>query len=260
MSTIVKSLFVPGSISFLVVALVAGVGLLYGGERMRRWGRAWLTLVLLVYGFLATPLGADFVAAGLTRGFTPITAREQADGVDTVVVLSTGGEVYQASGDEVAEMGRFTSFSALEAARLYRLVGPRTVVVSGGIVDPQARRVPEAEVLATGLARLGVPRERMILESRSRTTREQAVNVADLLKRRGTARFLLVTTGDHMPRARAAFRERGLDPVASVSRVTMGAHPTPWKRLRPSIHALRQSDWACYEHLARIYYWWQGWL
>jgi uncharacterized SAM-binding protein YcdF (DUF218 family) len=260
MSTLVKLFLVPGSISFLVVALVVGVGLLYGSDRMRRWGRVWLTLVLAAYAFLSTPLGADFVAAPLARTFTSIREPEQAAGIDTMVVLSAGGEVYRAYGDEIAEMGKATSFNALEAARLYKLLSPRTVIASGGIVDPETRRVSEAEILAAGLARLGVPRERILLESRSRTTREQAVNVAEILEKRGTRRFLLVTGADHMPRARATFRELGLQPVPSVSRLVMATHPSFWQALRPSMNALRQSDWACYEYLARIYYWSQGWL
>lgn len=252
MSDLVKMFFVPGSISFLVVALVVGVGLLYGSDCLRRWGRAWLTLVLVVYAFLATPLGADVVSRPLFRGFSPITSREQASGIDTIVVLSTGGEVYRAYGEEVAEMGKSTAFNALEAARLYRLIGPRTVIASGGIVDPPARRVTEAEVLANGLARLGVPRERVMLEPRSRTTREQAVNVADILTKRGIKRFLLVTGPDHMPRARAAFRELGLQPVASVSTFAIGSYPSLWQRLRPGVNALKQSDWACYVPGARL--------
>jgi uncharacterized SAM-binding protein YcdF (DUF218 family) len=180
--------------------------------------------------------------------------------LDAMVVLSTGGEVFRAYGQEVAEMGKATAFNALEAARVYRLVAPPAVIASGGIVDPEARRAPEAEVLAAGLVRLGIPRDRIILESRSRTTREQAMNVAEMLKKRRVTRFLLVTTADHMPRARATFRELGLDPVPCVSRFAIATHPSLWQRLRPSINALRQSDWACYEYLARIYYWWQGWL
>jgi uncharacterized SAM-binding protein YcdF (DUF218 family) len=260
MSTLVKALFVPGSISFLVVALIVGVAMLYGRERARRWGRLWLTAVLLVYAFLSTPLGADVVSAPLLRGFTPVTSKEQAQGVDTLVVLSTGGEVYRAYGEEVAEMGKATAFNALEAARLYHLLGPRTVVSSGGIVDPQARRVTEAEILARGLVGLGVPSARIVLEPRSRTTREQAVNVAEMLKKRGIRRFVLVTGADHMPRARATFRELGLDPVPSVAKYAMAWHPSLRQQLSPGINALRQSDWACYEYLARIYYWWKGWL
>jgi uncharacterized SAM-binding protein YcdF (DUF218 family) len=260
MADLVKSFLVPGSISFLVAGLVVGVALLYCGERARRWGRAWLTVLLVVYAFLSTPLGADWVAAPLVRGFTPVTTAEQARGLDTVVVLSTGGEVYRAYGEEISEMGKSTSFNALEAARLYRLLAPATVIASGGIVTPGGRREPEAEVLAGGLGRLGVPRERIVLEAQSRTTREQAVNVAGILAKRRVRRFLLVTTADHMPRANAAFRELGLQPVPSVSLYAQSTPPGLWHRLRPGIESLKQSDWACYEYLARVYYWRKGWI
>jgi|WetSurMetagenome_2_1015567.scaffolds.fasta_scaffold244356_1 uncharacterized SAM-binding protein YcdF (DUF218 family) len=260
MAEIVKHLLVPGSIPFLVASLVAGVVLLYLGERARWWGRTWLTGILLLYAFLAMPLGADFVAAPLVHPFVPVTSREQVRDIDTVVVLSAGGEVYQAYGTEVAEMGKATAANALEAARLNRLFSPATFIASGGIVEPGTRREPEAAVLAAGMARLGIPRGRILLETSSRTTREQAVNVAAMLGPRRTNRFLLVTTADHMPRAAATFRERGLQPVPSVSTFAMGNAPTIWHRLQPSLGALRQSDWACYEYLARVYYWYQGWL
>lgn len=260
MSTLVKSFLVPGSISFLVAGLIVGVALLYLGPRAKRWGRIWLTLLLVLYAVLSTPAGADWVAAPLVRSFTPITSREQARGINLVVVLSTGGEVYRAYGQEVTEMGKATAFNALEAARLSRLLGPLTFVASGGIVAPGERQEPEALVLANGLVRLGIPRDRILLEPASRTTREQAVNVAALLKKRGVKRFILVTAPDHMPRARASFRSLGLDPVPSVARFAIATSPGLWQRLRPSINALRQSDWACYEYLARIYYWRQGWL
>jgi uncharacterized SAM-binding protein YcdF (DUF218 family) len=260
MSTLVKSFFVPGSISFLVAGLVIGVGLLYLGDRAKRCGRGWLTVLLLVYGVLSTPLGADWVAAPLVRRFTPITSGDQARGIDTVVVLSVGGEVYRAHGQEVAEMGKATAFNALEAARLSRLLPASTFVASGGIVTPGARREPEAQVLANGMVRLGIPRDRVVLESKSRTTREQAINVAALLQKRGVRRFILVTAADHMPRASATFRDLGLQPVPSVAVFAIATAPNLRDRLRPSINALRQSDWACYEYLARIYYWAQGWL
>jgi uncharacterized SAM-binding protein YcdF (DUF218 family) len=260
MVNLVKLFLVPGSIPFLVAGLALGVGLLYAGDRPRRWGRAWLTVLLLAYAFLSTPLGADFVASALVPRSTSVTRPEQAAGIDTLVVLSTGGEVYRARGEEVVEMGRPTSFNAMEAARLYRLVSPRTVIASGGIVDPLSRRLPEADALAGGLVRLGVPRERIVLESRSRTTREQAVNVAAALKKRGITRFLLVTTSDHMPRAAATFRELGLQPVPSASVVVMTNGTGILERLYPSVGALRQSGWACYEYLARTYYWSRGWL
>lgn len=260
MATIVKLFLVPGSVSFLVAGLLVGLALLYAGERARRWGRAWLTLLLVVYAFLATPLGADWVSGPLTRGYGRIASRDEAKGIDTIVVLSNGGELYVSEHGQVAEMGKLNAFNVLEAARLYGLLSPAVVVASGGIVEQGLRQVPEARVLADGLARLGVPAQKTVLETRSRTTYEQAVNVADIVAKRRVRRFVLVTTPGHMPRAAASFRRLGLVPVPSVPAITMSAPPTAWGRLRPRLAALQQSDWACYEYLARVYYWKQGWL
>ena len=258
MVNLVKLFLVPGSVGFLVLGLATGVALLYASARLQRWGRAWLTVLLVVYAFLSTPLGTDLVVAPLAG--ESIESAADVAGLHSIVVLSTGGEVYRAGGLEVAEMGRFTSFNALEAARLQRLIGPgATVIASGGIVNRGARQRPEAEVLADGLVRLGVPRSQVIIEAGSRTTREQAVLVAALLKRRRVSRFLLVTTSDHMGRAAAAFRAEGVDPVAAPSVPRLATAPGLLHRLRPSLNALRQSDWACYEYLARLYYWAQGW-
>ena len=58
------------------------------------------------------------------------------------------------------------------------------------------------------LGALGVPQSVFMLESRSRSTRENAVNSAVMLRERGMNRILLVTSARHMPRARALFECR----------------------------------------------------
>ncbi len=255
MASAAKLFFVPGSIPFFFAGLILGVVLLYGGDRPRRWGRAWLTVLLLVYGLLSTPLGSGFVAAPLVRQLPAITSKGQAAGVDTIVVLSNGGEVYGSGDDQVVEMGRPTAHNALEAARLYRLLSPALVVASGGIVEGDRRRVPEARVLADGLVRLGIPSQRIVLETQSRNTNEQAVNVAAILKKRGVRRVVLVTAPTHVPRARDSFRRAGLDPLPSAPPFVISAPSALWHRLRPGIDGLEQSEWSCYEYLARVYYW-----
>jgi uncharacterized SAM-binding protein YcdF (DUF218 family) len=256
---LVKTILVPGSISFLALGLVIGVALLYGTQSMQRWARRWLTLLLALYGFLSTPLGAGMLAAPLIRQYSALHSRDEARGADTVVVLSVSSDVYRANGQAVAEMGKATAFNALEAARVYRLLGTPRVIASGGPEAPDEPGPTPSEILRDGLTRLGVPVSQIDMETRSRTTREQALFVADLLSARGVRRFVLVTEPSHMPRAVAAFRALGLDPVPSRP---MFEAPTQggwvW-RLLPADHGLEQSDWAAYEHLARLYYWLRGW-
>ncbi len=260
MAQTLKLLLVPGSVPFLAIGLALGVGLLYGGPRPQRWGRAWLTILLPFYLFLCTPLGADVVSAPLAWRHGSIERAEQAAGVDTIVAITTGSWVYKARGLEVDEMGRFTSHNALETARVYRLMTKPTVVVTGGMVVDGQQRFAEAEVMADGLTRLGVPRDRIVLETRSHNTREQAANSAEILRKRGTKRFVLVTDSGHMPRALAAFRAQGLDPVPSVSVLRVWTPPGLHHRLRPTLNAYLQGERACYEYVARAYHWLQDTL
>jgi uncharacterized SAM-binding protein YcdF (DUF218 family) len=129
--------------------------------------------------------------------------------------------------------------------------------VTGGIVLDGQQHDSEAEVMAEGLVRLGVPRARIVLETHARNTREQAVNSAEVLRRRGTRRFVLVTDSEHMPRALSVFRAQGLDPVPSVAVMTFATPPGLIHRIRPALGAYLQSDRACYEYFARAYYWCQ---
>ena len=260
MAQSLKLFLVPGSVQFLAVGLAIGVALLYAGPRPQRWGRLWLTALLPFYLFLSTPIGADIVAAPLAWRHGSIERAEQAAGVDTIVAITTGSWVYKARGLEVDEMGKFTSHNALETARVYRLMASPTVLATGGMVVDGQQRFTESEVMADGLVRLGVPRDRIVLETRSHNTREQAARSAEILKRRGTKRFVLVTDSEHMPRALAVFRAQGLDPVPSVSVLRVSTPPGLLHRLRPTLGAYLQSDRACYEYFAIAYYWSRGLL
>ena len=260
MAQTLKLFLVPGSMQFLAIGLALGVGLLYGGPRLQRWGRGWLTGLLPFYLFLCTPVGADLVAAPLKWQYGSLRSAEQATGVDTIVALTTGSVVYKANGFEVDEMGLFTSQNAMEAARIYRMLGSPTVLATGGVVPGGDQRFTESELMGDGLVRLGVPRDRIILETRSRNTLEQTGNSAEILRKRGTKRFVLVTDSDHMPRALATFRALGLDPVPSVAALTYATPPGLINRLRPAVGAYRLSDHACYEYFAIAYYWSRGLL
>jgi uncharacterized SAM-binding protein YcdF (DUF218 family) len=258
MAQTLKLFLVPGSIQFLAIGLALGVGLLYGGPRLQRWGRRWLTGLLPFYLFLCTPVGADTVAAPLRWQYGSLVSAAQATGIDTIVALTTGSLVYKANGFEVDEMGLFTSQNAMETARVYRMLGSPTVLATGGMIVDGLQQSAESELMADGLVRLGIPRDRILLETRSHNTREQAANTAEMLRKRGAKRFVLVTDSDHMPRAIATFRALGLDPVPSVAALTYTTPPGIINRLRPSVGAYRLSDHACYEYFAIAYYWGRG--
>ena len=102
----------------------------------------------------------------------------------------------------------------------------------------------------------------MLVEDKSRNTRENALNVKDLLKERHLgSSIILVTSALHMPRAIRIFTRVGLKvtPAPADYRVapTQGS---AWFRLIPSAEALAGSTSAIKEYMGIATYKLLGWL
>jgi uncharacterized SAM-binding protein YcdF (DUF218 family) len=74
--------------------------------------------------------------------------------------------------------------------------------------------VHEAYKMKARAVALGVPAEAILVEPTARTTRENAVRSAALMRQHGMTRALVVTQGYHRPRAAAAFRRVGVAAAA----------------------------------------------
>ncbi len=140
--------------------------------------------------------------------------RDDGRPVDGVIIL--GGSVQS---DESVARGQLAVNEAAErflaALDLGRRYPDARILLSGGggsrliVEDP-----PEANVMAEHLERLGLPRERLILEDRSRTTAENARFSRELASPKPGERWLLVTSAWHMPRSVAVFRKEGFSVTA----------------------------------------------
>jgi uncharacterized SAM-binding protein YcdF (DUF218 family) len=121
------------------------------------------------------------------------------------------------------------------------------VLVSGGI---GADGATEADVMARVLREeLGIaPRW---VESKSRNTRENALNSAALLRESGVRRIVLVTHGVDMRRAGDEFRAAGLEVMAAPTGLP-GRPGEVWRDWVPGIGAFVGSYYALYEHLANL--------
>ena len=168
-------------------------------------GAGWPPLFLL-YVALSMPLVSGWLHRTLA-GSGPITDARQARDASTIVLLGNGVITVGPAATAIHLPGVSTALNVSEAARLYRLLGRRHVIASGGMPPGGAGKRPESEVMRDYLARLGVAGEDVELESTSNNTTEQAEHVTAMLPK--GARVLLVTVPAHMPRAAALFRSRG---------------------------------------------------
>jgi len=245
-----KTYLVPGSPWFLIVGV--GVALLMlSSRRTVDWGRRWLAALFLLYVGLSMPLVSGWLHRTLA-GSGPITDAPQARGAATIVLLGNGVVTVGPAATAIHLPGLGTALNVSEVARLYRLLGRRHVIASGGMPPGGAGKRPESEVMRDYLVGLGVPGEDVELESTSINTTEQAEHVTAMLPK--GARVLLVTVPAHMPRAAALFRSRGLDVVPAVSGAIPDSERTWAAELVPDRYALRASEIAVYELIAYAFY------
>lgn len=260
LSEFAKAYLIPGSVSFLLIGLLAGMVLLYISKSTRRWGSGLLGFLAVVYLILSVPAVARSYERLLADRSTPIESAAQARGAEAIVVLGGGSVTYRARGGEISELSDASALRVLEGARLHALLGDLPVIVSGGASELLNVPTPESVPMSQELIELGVPSSDIVLESRSGSTFEQAEEIGRVLEARGIERFVLVTSPIHMRRALAVFRLQGLDPVPSPSSQHSGDHVVDVGSVIPHPDALSASQSAIREVLAIVYYWSQGWM
>ncbi len=236
--------------SSLLVALAA-LGLALGWTRWRRLSRA-LPLVGIggLLALLLLPLDQWATRPLEDRFARPDPPPAHVDGIlvlggamDQLITADRGLPTFSAAGERITEM--------VTLARRYP--GARLAFTGGG--DPAAGIPPEAEQARALLADLGMPVERMTLETGSHTTWENAVLTHALLRPKPDETWLLVTSASHMPRAVGTFRAAGWRVVPwPVGYKT--TRTDRWRTVRePFGDRLGRFDWAVHEWIGMVAYW-----
>lgn len=177
-------------------------------QRWRRLAAAMLWGGLVVLGLLGFEAGPHALLRSLENRY-PVPTVEAVGRHVGVIVLGGATEhpdIYQAHGQvplrEAAE--RMTV-----PVGIIRQHPQLQLVFSGGEGRLLATGVTEAELAKAFYQQQGVDMGRVVLEGGSRTTRENAIQVAALLGERCKQPWLLVTSAWHMPRSVPEFEAVG---------------------------------------------------
>jgi uncharacterized SAM-binding protein YcdF (DUF218 family) len=251
---IVKEYLLPGSLSFLLLGLLIGVILLFGGEKWKRRGKNWLFLLLLTYWILSLPLCARGMESLLSRGYEPLNDKAIPENVNTIVILGGGSNTFRDGEFEINILSEAGILRAMEGARLYFHMDKPLVIVSGGTNAQAGVLTPESEPLYDALVEFGVPAERIVLESASGNTYEQALNLKTMLASLGIEDFIMVTSPTHMRRAMNTFEAQGLQPIPAIAEQHGEGFLENDVAFLPSTDALRASWMAMREIFATLYY------
>ena len=260
LAEVVKSFFIPGSITFLMFGLIFGVALLYFQGAAAKWGKRWLTLLAVLYWTLSTPFCSNTLEAILSHGYETRASPIEVEGIEAIVVLGGGSSTLRSDGWEMDTLSNPGLLRVWEGTRLYEDLGQPWVIVSGGMNERAGALTPESIPMRDVMIDLGVPADQILLESSSQNTYEQAVNLRPLLDAHAIEDFVLVTSPTHMRRSMATFISQGFNPIPSSSaQHSEGFLADRWVFL-PDKDALEASRLAMREGMALVYYALRGWF
>jgi uncharacterized SAM-binding protein YcdF (DUF218 family) len=222
--------------------------------------RRTLVTIVLAYAAAAVYLVPYTVGRLLVIGYHPFAASDLASNVGesvAVVVLGSGDELVDGWNDRLVVTTPIEGARVLETARVFHLIAPEWVIASGGS-GPIGRGPPSAMTMQDELERLGVPGARIAIEAQSRTTHDEAVILAPMLRDLRVRQLVIVTSDIHMRRSLGAFRAVGWSAVPAIAPDPR----SPSRRIEwvlPTPIGLELSRDVAHEFVGLVYYWIRGW-
>src|SRR5258706_6465420 len=200
--------------------LLIGVGIagaIMLATRFASLGRKLLVVsvaLLAICGFsplgnwLLYPLESRFPSWDAVRG-APDGIVVLGGSIDPDLSIAHGGPVVRAAADRL-----------IAAAALALQYPNARIIFSGGSANLISNDEKEADYAVSVFESLGISRERLIMERRSRNTQENAEFSKAIAAPKSGERWLLVTSAYHMPRSVGLFRKAGF---------AVEAYPVDWR-------------------------------
>jgi uncharacterized SAM-binding protein YcdF (DUF218 family) len=220
--------------------------------------RRFLVVVAALY-LIASVYAAPYaVAAWLARPYHRFEKPDVPPGTLALIVLGAGDEVVGGWDNHLTIPNAVGASRVLEAWRVYGIAHPAWVITSGGLPYPEDESEPSGTEMRRMLVDLGVPGNRIVAESTSRDTHENAVKSGAIARDLHADAVVLVTSAVHMARSVHAMRAAGWNPVPAIA-------PDSWFEARwrdwllPSTHGLSFSGDVVHELIGIPYYRLRGW-
>lgn len=216
--------------SFFVFVFIL-VGLVFIKSK-KKTGKVLITLGLLIYYLFSITPVADFILQPLESKYQIVKERELGK-ADKIVLLM---------GNRESDVLR-----ASEVIRISNIKDSKIIISGTDALNPSRE---EGEWVKKYLTERGIPSGILTLEDKSRTTRESAKNIKEMI---GDEPFFLVTSAYHMPRSMEVFKKMETNPIPA---------PTDFKRRErydildffPNAQNLRNSDLALHEYFGIVFY------
>jgi uncharacterized SAM-binding protein YcdF (DUF218 family) len=228
------------------------------GRPHSRAARRCLCAVIAIYAIVSTYAVPAAVSRVMTANYHQFSTADGPRGSTALAVLGSGSKRVEGWTENLDVMSSAEAARVLEAWRVFRLIDPAIVISSGGLPYADAPFAASGDHMRLELIRLGVPDARIIVDTASRDTHDEAVRIAALMRLRSVEHLVLVTSDTHMRRALGVFRAQGWNAVPAIApTANRPEYPVEW--FIPSPRGLALNEEVTHELLGLSYYWLRGW-
>jgi len=245
MKLIATTLLMPPGI-FLVFALLAWIYF----KAKPALAHTFLVIAIIIGWTFSTEAFGRYLSSEVIKLIYSNHENVDLEKTDMIVVLTSG---MNHTGD-LGWMPTSDSYRrGVVAFELQNRVGSRVPLLISGGKKEGLDNPSEAEVLLNQFDRHRAQITPTILEEKSTSTYENALQSAAIIQHHNADQVFLVTSEIHMPRALAVFRNMGVDPVP-LPVFTIDRRTAKFGAYLPSAEGLEMTADALYEILGMVSY------
>ena len=223
-------------------------------RRVERTGRLLCVIVpmLLLYLY-CMPFFSNYVVGSLEWKY--LKAKPYEKNAQAIVVF--GGGIHAPIEDFgiEAELAESSIYRCLKAVEVAKRNPELRVYVCGGRVHADRPGPTIAEAMRDFMLDHGIHFQRIVLENESKTTYENAKNVAEMLREQNIEEVILVTEATHMYRSRRCLEKQRIVSVPLCSNYRAATFEWSPLAFLPSAQAAADNQDVFHEYLGLFWYW-----
>ena len=242
--TFLKALLDP------IIPVLLFIGLaFFVSFKMTRKKSVWLLFLLpffMLYGVSISPV-SNKLCYFLEKNYF-LNTMDNVSKLDIVVIL--GGGISENKYLKETMPSQRTASRIIHAVQVFRKSGANYLVCVGKGVG----KLSEADIMGRAVERLGVPRDKIKLDSDSRNTREHAIELNKMFRNKNI-RIGLVTSAYHMKRSEREFRRyfQNVTPLPSDYLYSTSTAPLVFSFI-PNSGSFHKTSMAFHEIIGLIWY------